>query len=797
MPVLGLPILRSAVLVGAVGFLIFMVNSGNWVDQQLTSRHDQTALEESLSVFINHQMNDKNIPGLSISVIQEQDWVFEQGFGFADPNQTLPASPYTVYHGGTLAQLFTTIAVLQRVELGYLNLDEPVSTYLPDFYPQNPYGLPLTLRQILSHQSGLPTEPLKGHSYDPLPASLEESVYSLNQATVVYPPETFTKFSNAGFGVAGLIIEKSLDRPFAQYMRAILDRMDLMRTSYSPRLDLMSKLAQGYAKGIEQVHLPTTELESTNAPASNLYTTAHDLGTFLKVIFAEGLSPNGSIVSPRLLEQMWTVQLSTVRKQVPYGLGLAVSETMGHTQATLSSSHNGYSAYIGFIPEYKIGVAILANVEKAESTLDQIGTYALEFMIHEQEDLTPPPVPRTYPVDSTLFTQALGYYESPDPLYISALKEDLYLYHSGGRYKLKQQGDTLIVDDAHAYGTILLSDGLSIQLDNTLYVKKDLFSTPQPNNAYNDIYGAYGQKERAFLLTEQQGDLYAIKDWATPYKLDPISQDTFALPADGLYGGEEVYIIRDEEQQVSGLFFANMYLEKLATDDVHNRVETLPLKEPFSPLAKSSSPVPQVSATAESQLVDLTMIDPLLNMDVKLTSGNNIFGTKLYNDARILLQQPIASAIFNIKRKIRSDNLGLVIHDAYRPWRTTDAIWNSVPDSLKQFFSSPETGSCQNRGAAISVSLFTLNTGEPLPMPTPYGVISSGAYADFPLLPAEVRRNRDLLRHHMESEGFKASKYRWWHFEHLSCSNYPIIDILHENVNQNNAMDREPITIVR
>lgn len=797
MPVLGLPLLRSAVLVSAVGFLLLIVNSENWVDQQLTDRHDQTALEESLSVFIQHQIADKNIPSLSISVVNGQETVFEQGFGYSDVRQQIPASPYTVYHGGTLAQLFTTIAVLQRVELGYLDLDEPISSYLPGFTPRNPYGLALTLRQILSHQSGLPTEPLIGHSFDRTPVSLEETIYSLNYSSVVYPPETFTKFSNAGIGVAGMIIQNSLDRPFAQYMRAILDRMDLMRTSYSPRLDLKSKLAVGYSRDIEHRLIRTTDFEAGNIPALNLFTTAHDLGTFLKVIFDEGQSPNGTIVSPSSLEEMWTVQLSTVRKQIPYGLGLAVSELNGQRRANLGSSHNGYSAFIDFLPEHKIGVVMLANIGQAESALEQIGDYILQFLMREKEGLPPLPIPRTQSIDSTMLAQAIGYYESPEPLFISALDKDLYLYTAGGRYRLKQAGDSLIVDDQHAFGTILLSDGLSIQLDNTLYVKKDLFSSPKPTGTFDDLLAVYGTKENAIVLTELQGQLYALKQWTMPYKLDPVRPDTFSLPADGLYGGEEVYVIRDEQNNVVQLQFANMNLDRLSDDSIRYNIDTLPLEQPFRPLSSVNTPPTQGATRFDSRLVDLTMIDPLLNMEVSLTSTNNIFGAKLYNEARILLQEPIANALFNIKRKIRPDNLGLVIHDAYRPWRTTDAIWNSVPDSLTPFFASPEEGSCQNRGAGISVSLFRLNSGEQLPMPTPYGVISSEAYADYPLLPREMRENRELLRQLMESEGFKASKYRWWHFNHSSCEAYPIIDILHEDVNQSNALTREPITIVR
>ena len=104
-------------------------------------------------------------------------------------------------------------------------------------------------------------------------------------------------------------------------MRAVLDRMDLKRTSFTPRFDLKSKLAQGYKHTFDGRQLKAPVYDLGNTPAEDIYTTVNDLGAFLKVLFANGRSPKGKILAAESFESMWSIQLSTARKLLPYGLG--------------------------------------------------------------------------------------------------------------------------------------------------------------------------------------------------------------------------------------------------------------------------------------------------------------------------------------------------------------------------------------------------------------------------------------------------------------------------------------------
>src|SRR5918993_3049521 len=152
---------------------------------------------EMLERFVTHEMADKELPAISIALVDDQQIVWAKGFGFADPQAKVPATAETIYRVGSVSKLFTDIAVMQLVEQGKLDLDAPVARYLPGFRPRNSSGKPVTLRQLMSHRSGLVREPPAGHYFDPDNPSLARTVASLNQTALVYAPEARTKYSNA------------------------------------------------------------------------------------------------------------------------------------------------------------------------------------------------------------------------------------------------------------------------------------------------------------------------------------------------------------------------------------------------------------------------------------------------------------------------------------------------------------------------------------------------------------------------------------------------------------------------
>ena len=130
-----------------------------------------------------------------------------------------------------------------------------------------------------------------------------------------------------------------------------------------------------------------------------------------------------------------------------------------------------------------------------------------------------------------------------------------------------------------------------------------------------------------------------------------------------------------------------------------------------------------------------------------------------------------------MQRALAPLGLGLVIHDAYRPWRVTKMFWDATPPRQRDFVADPSKGSRHNRGCAVDLSLVDLSTRRPLEMTSGFDEFSFRARPDYPGGTSRQRALRDLLRAHMEAEGFTVFPDEWWHFDYRDWQRYPILNV--------------------
>lgn len=201
-------------------------------------RADYAAVVAALEPYIAWEVATKRLPALSIALVDDQQIVWARGFGTA--REGVPATAQTIHRVGSVSKLFTDLGVMQLVERGALDLDTPVTHYLPDFKPANPFGnasKAVTLRQLMSHRAGLVREPPVGHYFDDTSPTLAATVASLNGTTLVYPPESRAKYSNAGIATVGYALERATGRRSRPISRAPCSRPWVSREALSsPRL---------------------------------------------------------------------------------------------------------------------------------------------------------------------------------------------------------------------------------------------------------------------------------------------------------------------------------------------------------------------------------------------------------------------------------------------------------------------------------------------------------------------------------------------------------------------------------
>ncbi len=186
------------------------------------------------------------------------------------------------------------------------------------------------------------------------------------------------------------------------------------------------------------------------------------------------------------------------------------------------------------------------------------------------------------------------------------------------------------------------------------------------------------------------------------------------------------------------------------------------------------------TASLLPDLVDLARFDPRLRLDIRYATPANFMGRVLYPVARAVAQRPVADALSRVQTRAEAQGYGLLIFDAYRPWRITRAMWEQTPPEQREFVADPKTGSRHNRGCSIDLSLH--RNGAEVTMPSPYDDFTPAAYRSNTAAPAEALALSRMLEGWMVAEGFVGLANEWWHYDWADWQRYPIMDVPLEDV---------------
>jgi zinc D-Ala-D-Ala dipeptidase len=204
------------------------------------------------------------------------------------------------------------------------------------------------------------------------------------------------------------------------------------------------------------------------------------------------------------------------------------------------------------------------------------------------------------------------------------------------------------------------------------------------------------------------------------------------------------------------------------------------------PLALAATPPLESGDFRPADLVELVTLDPTIRLDIRYASTNNFLGTPVYSQARAFLQRPAAEALVRVQRSLQSEGYGLLIHDGYRPWYVTKIFWDAMPPELHKYVADPAEGSRHNRGCAVDLTLYDLKSGRVVEMPSVYDEPTERAWPSYAGGTAAQRRMRDLLRRHMEAQGFTVYEFEWWHFDFRDWKSYRIGNVRFEEISPGN-----------
>ncbi len=324
-----------------------------WAGVGVQAPLDTSAVDE----FIEQQRSRHGIPGLSLALIDDGRVAYAKGYGTAGADRAMTEdTPMPV---GSITKPFTAVTVLRLVERGLVDLDAPVTRYLPQFEVADPAASQaITVRQLLEHTSGL--SDLGYNRVLPPEASLDDVVSDLRSAPLTAPPGSEFHYFNPNYSTLALLVERVTGKRYSEVVDQEITR-PLGLGATSGAWEVMSpSMARGHSKLFGFAVPDDPPYRAWNVGAGSVVSTAPELARFG---IAVGLpdAPGPSVLTPASLQAM-----RTPPPQIPgatYGLGWVASSSNGNRVEGHDGAEPGYSGQLFVLPERGRGYAFLVNQE--------------------------------------------------------------------------------------------------------------------------------------------------------------------------------------------------------------------------------------------------------------------------------------------------------------------------------------------------------------------------------------------------------------------------------------------------
>jgi len=762
-------------------------------------RKDYSDVAAVLKALIGREMEVKQLPAFSIALVDSGEIVWAQGFGYQDPDREIPATAHTVYRVGSVSKLFTDMAIMRMVESGKIKLDAPVSDYIPDFHPQNPFAAAITLRELMSHRSGLLREPPVGNYFDPTEPTLQATVRSMNSTRLVYRPGTHTKYSNAGIAVVGYTLQQLNHMPFPEYLKqAILAPLGMNESAFAPDPLLLRNLAEAYMWSYDGLNFRAPTFELGLAPAGCMYSTVTDLGQFLKVLFNGGRGPDAQVIKRETLNEMWTPQFAQPGEKTGFGIGFSLSQLDGRRVVGHGGAIYGFATQLAALPDEKLGVVAITTEDAANAVTSAMTNEALRLMLSVRYGKPLPNFATTTSVPPDLARHLAGRYgEGADAVDLLTRAGTLHLLPASGGFEsqLRMYGDALVADGRlrQDLEKKVVPESGGIRLGDQLLPRVERARPDPPAWQFVGLVGEYGWDHDILYVVEKDGKLHVLIEWFEYDALEQMSDNVFKFPDHGLYDGESATFVLDAAGQATQVKIGEVVFERRKASG-SNELQVHPTESitALRQQALAAKPPEESGSLRAPDLVDLTTVVPNIKLDIRYATSQNFLGTPVYEQAKAYLQRPAAEALVRAARELEKLGYGLLIHDAYRPWYVTKIFWDATPQDKKIFVADPSEGSRHNRGCAIDLTLYELKTGKEVPMTGNYDEMSERSYAAYPGGTSLERWDRALLRDALESEGFTVYPYEWWHFDYKDWQQYPILNLTFEQLSHSSSAMGNP-----
>lgn len=355
-------------------------------------------LSERVEGVVEAYRAEHDIPGAAVAVVQDGAIVLEEGYGLANVETGAAPTPHTLWPIASLTKSFTGVAAMQQVERGRLLLDEPITSYLPEFrFADVEASRKITVRSLLLHAGGIGRsghqDTLREVSDEAYPTR-EQLVAALETAVQQSAPHTAWSYSNEGYATAGHTIETAAGEPLEDlFQQGIFDRVGMAnshprfqnwREADDRAIPYGREHVGPFDSGEQHGEYTVIRLPRDYRPflsTGGTCSTVHDLALYQIATMRYRDSP---LLSRGSLDSAHSAQLQYGDSGWGYGLGWQVMWTWDGARAIgHSGGLPGVSNYSLMIPAEGIGVVVLTNRN------DRTGMALAELLMNEVREEPP------------------------------------------------------------------------------------------------------------------------------------------------------------------------------------------------------------------------------------------------------------------------------------------------------------------------------------------------------------------------------------------------------------------------
>ncbi len=328
-----------------------------------TELHTSLTNLNQVDAWIQQQLSDSQIPGLSVTIIRDGQTIMQKGYGFADKDGAIPVDDQTAFEIGSNSKAFTGLAILQLIKENKVKLSDPVSMYMPWFKPTY-HGQPvaITIEQLLHHTSGIPFETIgrlpEGSGQD----QLQQTVRILEHQPLAYPPGERFEYATINYDVLGLVIEQVSGQAYADYMQQMIFNPLGMKHTFVLQGDRSNQIkpATGYKMAYTSPRAYEPPPYDGNAPAGYIVSTATDMTRWLTAQLGERSQGN---IDAELIQQSHQPNRSVAPdlNGSSYAIGWDIFQK-GQGEISHAGNNPTFSSFIVMRPAQKTAVLVMANM---------------------------------------------------------------------------------------------------------------------------------------------------------------------------------------------------------------------------------------------------------------------------------------------------------------------------------------------------------------------------------------------------------------------------------------------------